>query len=82
MDNYTSPVGLDIDKLVAKIFSTECTNPQCGYVNSRDSNYCVKCGKLLPNHFQKVVINSFEYENLKKKANMSVWDKIKESFSK
>lgn len=67
---------------IKKMFIAKCTNPQCRYENSDINNYCVKCGCLLPYHSKKVVINSDEYENLKKRANMSVWGKIKEYFLK
>lgn len=60
----------------------KCTNPQCLYENSTVNNYCVKCGWLLPGRSKKIVINSKEYEELKERANMSAWDKIKENFSK
>ncbi len=60
----------------------KCSNLQCRYENNNIYNYCVKCGWLLPGRSKKVVINSNEYEDLKKKANMSAWEKIKDSFSK
>ena len=60
----------------------KCTNPQCRYENSAANTYCVNCGCLLPGRSKKVVINSNEYEDLKKKANMSAWEKLKENFSK
>jgi len=76
--------NLNIEALIARLLShnTKCTNPKCGYENINSNNYCVKCGWLLPGHSKKVVINSNEYEELKKKANMSAWEKLKENFSK
>lgn len=74
--------NLNIEALIARLFKTKCTNPQCGYENINSNNYCVKCGWLLPGHSKKVVINSNEYEDLKKRANMSAWEKLKENFTK
>ena len=72
-----------IDLFARKLgINKKCMNPQCGYENSNSNNYCVKCGWLLPGRSKKVVINSNEYEDLKKKANMSAWEKLKENFSK
>lgn len=57
-----------------------CSN--CHYSNYFLSNYCVKCGKLLPGKIRQTVISFDELLQLKKDANMSIMDKIKKEIKK
>lgn len=69
---------LFVENIVARLLGkTKCRNPQCRYENNNSYNYCVKFGWLLPGRSKTVVINSNEYEDLKKKANMLVWEKLR-----
>jgi ribosomal protein S27E len=81
-EEYNYAVQQEIHKVLERLKIKECSNPQCRYENSSNNNYCVKCGRLLPRSRNMVVISSNEYEELKKKANMSVWEKLKDTFSK
>lgn len=81
-EEYNYAVQQEIHKVLARLKKKECSNPQCRYENSSSNSYCVKCGRLLPGSPNTVVISSNEYEELKKKANMSVWEKLKDTFSK
>lgn len=83
-EEYNYRVQQEIHNVLARLQNKikECSNPQCRYENSSYNNYCVKCGRLLPSSRNMVVISSNEYEELKKKANMSMWEKLKDNFSK
>ena len=66
----------------------------CGWECPRDKSliyhYCVKCGKLLPRRDKVIVIEDYDYKQLKQKADKnkldkketaSFWSKIKNSLS-
>lgn len=81
-EEYDYRVMQELDKLLARMCIKECSNPQCRYENNSSNNYCVKCGWLLPGRSKQIMLNSNEYDKLIKRANLSVWGKIKECFSR
>lgn len=76
-------IKIDPDSFIAAISRTFMINcPSCKHENSKSSNYCVKCGMLLPNKKKQIVIDLDKYYQLKNDANMSIFDKIKKEIKK
>ena len=64
-EEYNYRVQQEIHKVLARLHNKikECSNPQCRYENSSNNNYCVKCGRLLPDSPNTVVISSNELKS-------------------
>lgn len=80
------PLNIEAYLNASKIIKRRCScGWECPIDKSLIYHYCIRCGKLLPRRGKIIVLEDYDYKQLKQKADKketaSLWSKIKNSLS-